>query len=131
MNMTSGTAHILKNNAALGTNFTAMGSGASNTTVGRIYGNITTNFTPSANYARDTAFLGYNTTYSYNPYPTFTSVTRTDSATGRDGADKTFAEFAAATTWQASNMLNFGTSVWDFGGISRGYPALAGAGGQQ
>jgi hypothetical protein len=127
-------AGTLKNNAAVGTSVTALGSGASATTVGRIYGNISAQATPAANYARDTMFLGTEA-YTYNPYPAFAPVTATSNAANRHGADRTYAQFISDSTttngsWLNTSMLGFSSSIWNFSTISRGYPRLANVGGQ-
>jgi hypothetical protein len=138
MNITGDNTGTLKNNAAVGTSVTAMGSGASAATVGRIYGGITTQVTPSANYARETMFLGTGA-HTYNPYPVLTPVTATDNAADRDGSNRTSAQFTSTVTtssgsWLSASMLDFNnadhTGIWDFSSISRGYPKLANVGGQ-
>ncbi|MCL2443388.1 MAG: hypothetical protein FWD13_08005 [Treponema sp.] len=139
----------ISNNASLSKSITIMGPGTLN--IGRIYGAVTARV-PAANrtrnYALDTIFLGRANAYTNNPYPVYTTVAvdpTTPLNSNKDGQSLTMTQFTngniftsgTSGSWRNSTMLNFQSqldennrSIWNFSGVSRGYPVLQGLSGQ-
>jgi hypothetical protein len=143
MNIANNNTGTLQYTAALGTSVTAMGTGASSARVGRIFGYVGAKVeTLTANYARDSMYTGYTTTYSYSPYPLLTDIPNTGGTlTDRHGAGTAFNTFNGSAFWQTTmgfsvqkqrdeNGAETAEAAWDFGFVSKGYPALRGLGGQ-
>ena len=135
--------------AALGASVTATtSSGFSQTAkTGRVYGGDSESPSSppaaSANYAWDGIVRQESKTYRDSDFSGSSELpTATNSDTGKDGADATIDNFRSAAFWLNSSGLSFNytgggmggiTKVWDFSGVAgagRGYPILAGLGGQ-
>jgi hypothetical protein len=111
----------VKFSAALGPSVTALGG--SSRAVGRVVG--FNNSTVSNNYALGTMLLEIDASAT-----TLTPGTQTVASppVNRDGGSVSASLFRNQSTW--TGTLGFPASTWNFSGVSRGYPALAGLGGQ-
>jgi hypothetical protein len=107
--------------AAIGPSVTALGGGFR--AVGRIYGYAGSG-SASANYALNTMTLERDSSTT-----TLTPVVQTpnNNVTGQDGGDVFASILRSAYPW--TTTMGFGAE-WDMSGVARGYPALAGLGGQ-
>jgi len=123
-NLSSG---LIRNCVALGSTVTAKGD--SGLAVGRICGNVITGL--SGNYASASMLLEEGTYGSYNPSGTTVPGNENDK-NGEDIANSSFYSENFWTSASAGPGFNSGAEKpWSFTGIaSRGYPALAGIGGQ-
>jgi hypothetical protein len=122
----------LKNNASLGTSFTVTGGSSSASTVGRIYGYLSSSVTDiNYNYGWTTASRTYGAT---------TTTTSTSNLTGQHGYNTTTVQFIDPNFWLSPTGLGFNNTaggmggiqpIWDFSSIgSYGYPKLKNVGGQ-
>jgi hypothetical protein len=134
----------LSNSAALqgsllsdpGAKIIAQGSGTKK--VGRVYGDSAG--TTSTNYAYNLMLIGDAATYHgvpsaapiVNPDPPITG------GATKHGIHAIYSDFRTDSNWKADGGLEFNTGgsydgaspPWSFGNVSRGYPTLAGLGGQ-
>jgi len=115
---------LMEYNAALGTSVTAMGASSYARGVLR-YPNTVTIFL-SNNYALRSMFLG-TSVYTASPYPNY-SQDLTPVLDGENGEGIAYAELTGSNFWQ--NTIDFDSGIWDFKGVSRGYPLLKNVGGQ-
>jgi hypothetical protein len=115
----------ITNNAAFGPSVTV--KGASPLPLGRIGGAVTSWATLTNNYAL--ADMRLETSNDYNdPNPT-SALASGGAANNKDGADAAASAFKTASFW--TGTLGFSASIWNMDGVGRrGYPTLAGMGGQ-
>jgi hypothetical protein len=116
---------ILRYSAVLGSSVTAQGGGSR--FEGRVYGDFWTSGGGSStgNYALIPMVIEEDSSYS-----TYTPVTRAavSNDTGKDGANAAASAFRSQSIW--TGALGFAAPSWNFATVSRGYPTLAGLGGQ-
>jgi hypothetical protein len=114
----------ITNNAAFSPSVTAKGRTGGGP--GRIGGQVIDSATLSGNYALADMRLETSSNYSdLNPASTPASG---GAANNKDGADVAASIFKTESFW--TGTLGFDTSIWNMNGVGRGYPTLAGMGGQ-
>jgi hypothetical protein len=123
---------VLTNNAARGLSVTVKGSDPGKVAA-RVYA-YPASGGGADNFALNTMLLQSTDTY-YDPRPAFT-VSSENNGTAQNGTSKLSSDFGNSVFWSTTLDFNSvgsytGTAPWDFGGVARGYPALANVAGAQ
>jgi hypothetical protein len=117
----------LSSNAALGAKIAATGGNNSTRKAARIYAS-SGGTAPQKNYALNSMLTDTDATYDeYVPG----SVVSSGTATSADGDGEGIGKFRTQDFWTGSSTLDFDPSLWSFTYLAgKGYPRLAGVGGQ-